>query len=79
MWRILAAGSGRCDGHGSMDLKVTAVEMDETTAACATMNLIPFPQASVVHSDATSVPLDGVEGVWLDPARRTTSTSGTRR
>jgi hypothetical protein len=63
----------------SMDLKVTAVEMDETTAACATMNLIPFPQASVVHSDATSVPLDGVEGVWLDPARRTTSTSGTRR
>jgi hypothetical protein len=63
----------------SMDLKVTAVEMDETTAACATMNLIPFPQASVVHSDATSVPLDGVDGVWLDPARRTTSTSGTRR
>jgi hypothetical protein len=63
----------------SMDLKVTAVEMDETTAACATMNLIPFPQASVVHSDATSVPLDGVDGVWLDPARRTTSSSGTRR
>jgi hypothetical protein len=53
--------------------------MDETTAACATMNLIPFPHASVVHSDATSVPLDGVDGVWLDPARRTTSTSGTRR
>ena len=63
----------------SMDIRVTAVEMDETTAACATMNLIPFPHASVVHSDATSVPLDGVDGVWLDPARRTTSTSGTRR
>ena len=63
----------------SMDIKVTAVEMDETTAACATMNLIPFPHASVVHSDATSLPLDGVDGVWLDPARRTTSTSGTRR
>ena len=63
----------------SMDIRVTAVEMDETTAACATMNLIPFPHASVVHSDATSVPLDSVGGVWLDPARRTTSTSGTRR
>ena len=63
----------------SLDLTVTAVEMDETTAACATMNLIPFRNATVVHSDATSVPLDGVDGVWLDPARRTTSTSGTKR
>ena len=24
-------------------------------------------------------PLEGVDGVWLDPARRTTSTSGTKR
>lgn len=63
----------------SMDIKVTAVELDETTAACATINLIPFPHATVVHSDATSVPLDGVDGVWLDPARRTTSSSGTKR
>ena len=58
---------------------VTAVEMDEATAACATMNLIPFRNATVVHSDATSVSLEGVDGVWLDPARRTTSTSGTKR
>ncbi|WGM19247.1 class I SAM-dependent methyltransferase [Paenarthrobacter sp. OM7] len=63
----------------SMDISVTAVEMDETTAACATINLIPFPHATVVHSDATSVELDGIDGVWLDPARRTTSTSGTKR
>ncbi|MCZ9881245.1 class I SAM-dependent methyltransferase [Arthrobacter sp. B2a2-09] len=63
----------------SMDIKVTAVELDETTAACATINLMPFPHASVVHSDATLVPLDGVDGVWLDPARRTTSSSGTKR
>ena len=63
----------------SLDLVVTAVEMDETTAACATMNLIPFRNATVVHADATSVPLEGVDGVWLDPARRTTSTSGTKR
>ncbi len=63
----------------SLDLVVTAVEMDEATAACATMNLIPFRNATVVHSDATSVSLEGVDGVWLDPARRSTSTSGTKR
>ena len=63
----------------SLDLTVTAVELDETTAACATMNLIPFRNATVVHADAESVPLDGIDGVWLDPARRTTSTSGTTR
>ncbi|WP_285251313.1 class I SAM-dependent methyltransferase [Pseudarthrobacter sp. fls2-241-R2A-168] len=63
----------------SMDINVTAVEMDETTAACATVNLIPFPNATVVHADATAVPLDGIDGVWLDPARRVTSTSGTKR
>ncbi|MDQ4488886.1 class I SAM-dependent methyltransferase [Sinomonas sp. ASV486] len=63
----------------SLDLEVTAVELDETTAACATMNLMPFPHARVVHADAQSVPLDGVDGVWLDPARRETSTSGTTR
>jgi len=63
----------------SLDIAVTAVEVDETTAACATINLIPFPQATVVHSDATSVSLGDADGVWLDPARRTTSTSGTKR
>jgi hypothetical protein len=63
----------------SLDIAVTAVEVDETTAACATINLIPFPHATVVHSDATSVPLGDGDGVWLDPARRTTSTSGTTR
>lgn len=63
----------------SLDITVTAVEMDETTAACATVNLIPFPNATVVHADATSVSLEGADGVWLDPARRVTSTSGTRR
>lgn len=63
----------------SLDIKVTAVELDETTAACATMNLIPFRNATVVHADAAAVPLDGIDGVWLDPARRTTSSSGTKR
>ncbi|WP_138414132.1 THUMP-like domain-containing protein [Sinomonas gamaensis] len=63
----------------SLDLEVTAVELDETTAACATINLMPFPQARVVHADAQAVSLEGIDGVWLDPARRTTTTSGTTR
>ena len=63
----------------SLDLRVTAVEVDEATAACATVNLMPFPEATVVHAAAESVPLEGVDGVWLDPARRETSSSGTRR
>ncbi|MCU1572818.1 MAG: SAM-dependent methyltransferase [Micrococcaceae bacterium] len=63
----------------SLGLKVTAVEQDETTAACATLNLLPFPEATVVQADATQMDLTDVEGVWMDPARRTTTTSGTTR
>ncbi|MBG6189136.1 hypothetical protein IWX64_000056 [Arthrobacter sp. CAN_A212] len=63
----------------SLDRQVTAVEIDETTAAAATMNLMPWPNATVVGGDAESFDLTGYDGVWLDPARRTTSTSGTTR
>lgn len=63
----------------SLDRQVTAVEIDETTAAAATMNLMPWPNATVVGGDAESFDLTGYDGVWLDPARRTTSTSGTKR
>ncbi|MFC8303680.1 SAM-dependent methyltransferase [Specibacter sp. NPDC057265] len=63
----------------SLDIDVTAVEMDEVTAACATVNLMPFPHARVVCGRAEEIDLSHVEGVWLDPARRTTSTSGTTR
>lgn len=63
----------------TLDRQVTAVEIDETTAAVATMNLMPWPTVSVVNADATQVDLDGYDGVWLDPARRTTTTSGTSR
>ncbi|GAA4362235.1 class I SAM-dependent methyltransferase [Paeniglutamicibacter cryotolerans] len=63
----------------SAELDVTAVEMDETTAAAATLNLMPWPNARVVNADATAFDLTGFDGVWLDPARRTTSTSGTSR
>src|SRR5690554_6139957 len=54
----------------ALDLGVTAVEADEVTAAIAAYNLAPWPGAEVVHADATTVDLDGVDGVYLDPARR---------
>lgn len=66
----------------SAGLDVTAVEADETTAAAATVNLHPFPEAQVVHTTAEEfvaahVPGDAsVEsglGLWLDPARRDSS------
>ncbi|MCG2621713.1 class I SAM-dependent methyltransferase [Arthrobacter sp. I2-34] len=63
----------------TLDRKVTAVEQDETTAAVATINLMPWPEATVVNADATEVDLADVDGVWLDPARRTTTSSGTTR
>jgi len=63
----------------SLDINVTAVEMDEVTAACTTVNLMPFPHARVICGRAEDTVLDGIDGVWLDPARRTTSTSGTTR
>lgn len=63
----------------TLDRTVTAVELDEATAAAATINLMPWPNATVVNADATEFDLTGYDGVWLDPARRTTSTSGTRR
>jgi len=63
----------------TLDRQVTAVELDEITAAAATINLMPWPNATVVQGAAEDFDLDGFDGVWLDPARRTTSTSGTTR
>ncbi|MBP2386869.1 class I SAM-dependent methyltransferase [Paeniglutamicibacter kerguelensis] len=63
----------------SAEIDVTAVELDETTAAATTLNLMPWTNARVVNADATSFDLTGFDGVWLDPARRTTDTSGTSR
>lgn len=76
----------------ALDLEVTAVERDETVAAAATINLMPFPNASVVCADAEDwlEAMDGSggtttgtsarsEGFWLDPARRVVSSSGSSR
>jgi hypothetical protein len=54
----------------AIDLEVTGVDRDEVTAAVATYNLAPFPNASVEHADAAAVDLAGYDGIYLDPARR---------
>jgi len=57
----------------SLEMDVTAVDIDEVTAAVASFNLAPWPGATVVHADATSVDLAPFDGVYLDPARRSAS------
>lgn len=55
-------------------LQVVAVELDQATAAVATANMAALGLADlveVVNRDATTVPLDAVDAVFCDPARRT--------
>ena len=54
----------------ALELEVTAVERDEATAALAAFNLAAWSNARVEHHDAETFRLDGVDGVYLDPARR---------
>lgn len=68
---LAMAGSG---------LRVTAVDADEVTAAIAAYNLAPFgDDVRVLHARAEDISLDGVDGAWLDPARRTAGHSETTR
>ena len=59
-------------------LEVQAVDADEVTAALAAYNLAPFG-ARVTHGRAEDADLSEVDGVWLDPARRTAGHSETSR
>ncbi len=63
----------------ALDLDVTAVDRDEVTAAVATHNLALWPDARVELGDAAAFDLTRVDGVWMDPARRTTGHTNTRR
>lgn len=56
-------------------LRVLATEIDELTAAIATVNLRHFPEAEVRLGDGLALDLtaEGVDGVYADPARRTSS------
>ena len=55
-----------------LGLQVSAVELDEATAALATVNLMPYEQVQVINADATSLDLAqlGVDAIFADPARR---------
>lgn len=60
-----------------LGLRVLAVELEEETAALATVNLRAFENAQVRLADALEVDLaaEGVDAVFADPARRTRSGS----
>ncbi|HWK21028.1 MAG TPA: SAM-dependent methyltransferase [Microbacteriaceae bacterium] len=53
-----------------LGLAVRAVERDPATAAIAAYNLAAFPDVTVEVAAAEDVDLTGVDGIWLDPARR---------
>ena len=63
----------------ALDLAVTAVELDEVTAAIAAYNLAPFENATVLNADVTAVDTSNFDGLYLDPARRTAGHSNTSR
>ena len=54
----------------SVDLEVSAFELDEVTAAVATYNLNIFENATVEQSDVAIVGLEKFDGIFFDPARR---------
>jgi hypothetical protein len=57
----------------ALGLRVTAAEVDPTTAAVARHNLHLFPSAQVIEADGLTLDLDGlgVDAVFADPSRRT--------
>jgi hypothetical protein len=80
--RIADLGSGigaDSMAMASLDLEVTAVDIDEVTAAIASYNLAPFPTATVRNAAAEDVSLDDFDAVWFDPARRTAGHADTAR
>src|SRR5690606_22568787 len=64
---------GDAMAFAALGLPVLAADVDEPTAAVATVNLRHFPEAEVRHTDGLALDLcaEGVDGVFADPARRT--------
>jgi hypothetical protein len=54
----------------TFDREVVAVDLNDVTAAVATVNLRHWPEAEVRCEDATATDLSGVGGAFVDPARR---------
>ena len=63
----------------ALGIAVTAVERDKVTASLAAYNLAAFDQTVVINADATRLDLSAIDGVFLDPARRTSGHSNTSR
>ena len=68
---------GDAMAFAALGLGVLAVDSDELTAAVATVNLRHFREVEIRHGDGLATDLDGIDGVFADPARRTTD--GRRR
>jgi hypothetical protein len=54
----------------SLDIQVSAFELDEVTAAMATYNLAKFSNVQVAQADVTQIDLTAYDGFFIDPARR---------
>ncbi len=63
---------GDAMAFAALGLPVLAADLDELTAALATVNLRHFPEAVVRHADGLTLDLatERVDGVFADPARR---------
>lgn len=70
---------GDAMAFSALGLLVHAVEADEITAAIAAYNLAPFPSAVVSNGSAEDTDLSDIDGVYLDPARRTAGHTDSRR
>jgi hypothetical protein len=84
--RVVDLGCGLgsdATAFAGLDLGVLAFDADELTAALATVNLRHWPDVEVRCADVTTLDLRDVlapgDGVWLDPARRTTGRGGSSR
>ncbi|KJL22528.1 hypothetical protein RN51_01842 [Microbacterium oxydans] len=63
-------------------LEVHAVDADEVTSAIAAYNLAPFGDSATVRHDTAEAAfssLQDTDAVWMDPARRTSGHTETRR
>jgi hypothetical protein len=54
----------------SLDIQVSAFELDEVSAAIATYNLASFTNVQVAQADVTQIDLAPFDGYFIDPARR---------
>jgi len=54
----------------SLDIQVSAFELDEVSAAMATYNLATFTNVQIAQADVTQIDLAPFDGYFIDPARR---------